>query len=331
MAGVALIAAVLAADLVDARRSIASEQAPMVSGVYALRSFVLLAASIAVVLGLRQLAIRLPRRVDAATDVDPVAAAAGGSLIALGAGLLLLTDSSALSRLVREDQVVEWTSAVLAFAAAWFYGLAAKRCGFGPRGLLLAAVGSVCLLLGLEEISWFQRVLDVDSPDFMLNRNGQQEINLHNLATGLTGNLYYVGAYGWGVLLPGLLGDRRLDGRWRWLNLLVPSRSVLFGSVTAAGVVYEMWNIAWIQITFWMSLVMLGVVAQTFERRTTAIVLAVVTTITAVVFLIGGSAMVRSWDDTEIRELIIPYGLTLAGLEAARRSDRPEPDRADRR
>ncbi len=320
MIGVSLISMVLGGDLGDDRRRLASEEPPLFAGLHGLRSAVLAVAAFALVLGLRRIACRLPPHASPPSVVETWIAAAGGSLIALAAALALLVDPTVLSRLVREDHLVEWTSAVLAFVAAGLYGVAATRRGLDVSGLLLGAMAGMCALLGLEEISWFQRVLEIESPDFMLNRNGQQEINVHNLATDLSGNLYYVGAFCWCVLTPALIGDRRFYGRFRWLDPLVPSPLVLLGSATAAAVVYEMWNIAWIQLTFWMTLAAVGIVGRTERWRPLAAGVALVTVVSAAIFLMLGDDMVRSWDDTEVRELIIPYGLALAGLEAARRA-----------
>jgi hypothetical protein len=225
---------------------------------------------------------------------------------------------------VREDRVVEWLSAILAFAAGCLFLAAAAFWWSRGRSqsVVLAVLGGVCLLLGLEEISWFQRVLDVESPEFMLNRNGQQELNLHNLATDLSGNLYYIGAFAYGVLLPGLMGDRRLPSSLRWLQPLVPSRLVLYASAPAVALVHEMWNISWIQLTFWMTVMLLAIDARRSSWRVIAGPVLVVVAVTAGVFVVEGSAMVRSWDDTEVRELIIPFGLALAGLEATVRARR---------
>ena len=323
--GLGLLSAVFLYDVVLADRGLATEQPPILSTVYAIRSVALLLASIALVVGLRRLTGLLPEQSVAPDLPASVLAAVGGLLIAFGAAVLLLVDPQELSRLVREDHIVEWLSALLAFAAAVLYGVAATRCRSSRVSLsLFAALGTICLLLGLEEISWFQRVFEIESPEFMLNRNGQQELNLHNLATNLTGNVYYVGAFCWCVLLPGLLGDRVLPPSLHPLRPVLPSRLVLFGSAAAAAVVYEMWNIMWIQLTFWMTLVLLVLAGVTTQRRRLPLLIAAATTIVAVVFLTKGSVMIRNWDDTEVRELIIPYGLTLAGLDAARRSGRIE-------
>lgn len=98
-------------------------------------------------------------------------------------------DPKPLWRLLSEDGIVEWmqflcfavTSVLLGYAAVdrW---TREKRMSLG----LLALIGLSALvaLAALEEISWFQRVLHVQSPEFFRQNNRQAETNLHNLALG---------------------------------------------------------------------------------------------------------------------------------------------------
>lgn len=172
-----------------------------------------------------------------------------------------------------------------------------------------------CLLLGLEEISWFQRVFEVESPEFMINRNGQQELNLHNLATDVTGNAYFVGGFVFCIAVPFVLTDRALPASLSWLEPVIPGRSVLFATATSVGVVYEMWNIVWIQMTFWFTVAALACLGDDRSTRRLARALLAVTVLVAGTYLVFGDEMIRSWDDTEVRELIIPFGLVVAGLQ----------------
>lgn len=323
VAGFAIVVGVVGLDAAVFDRGLAEEGPPLWSGAYLARTVVLALGSAALVFGARDLATR--HLAPAELGDNSIASwlvAAAGSVVALVSIVLVVADPGLLSRLVREDHIVEWASAGLAFAAAAAFAVAARRLRLDAVAAALAALtlAGGCLLLGLEEISWFQRVLDIESPDFMLNRNGQQETNLHNLATSFTGNLYYVAACLYLVLIPVALGDRLLPPRLAWVQVVLPSRLVFFGSATAAGYVYAMWNIAWIQASFWITLAALAVVARDRRDRNLALGLALVTALTATMFLLAGDSMIRDWDDTEIRELVIPFGLLLGGLEAASRA-----------
>ena len=332
-AGALVVTIVVGADRWGSGRSIAAEWVPDFGPWYLLRSAGLAIASVALLVGLRRLALAaFGARTGTEVGRYEIAVAVLGAIPAVGSAVLVVVDPARLSTLVREDGLVEWGSAGLAFVAAALYGLAAlgrdrpgtPRLHPATRAVLLLA-SAACLLLGLEEISWFQRVFEVESPEFMVNRNGQQELNLHNLATGATGNAYFVGAFLFGVAAPFVLADRRLPARLSWLEPVVPSRSVLFATATSAAVVYEMWNIVWIQMAFWLTLVALAGLGDGRSSRRLGRVLLVVAVLVAAAHLGFGEEMIRSWDDTEVRELIIPFGLVVAGFEAVLRS-RPADD-----
>ena len=123
-------------------------------------------------------------------SIHPVIAAA----IALNAATLVLAmawsgDNARMFKLLHEDGLVEWMQ-FLSFTviAAMLAYVAIDRAMRTPRMPLavlgLAGVSLVVALAALEEISWFQRVLNVASPDFFVVNNRQAEMNLHNLALG---------------------------------------------------------------------------------------------------------------------------------------------------
>ena len=103
--------------------------------------------------------------------------------------ILLKGDQAALWRLVVEDGVVEWMQFLCFTVTAGMLGfLAVEQWQRTPKVnlQLLAFVGLAALvaLAALEEISWFQRVLHIASPEYFLTHNRQSETNLHNLAVG---------------------------------------------------------------------------------------------------------------------------------------------------
>lgn len=96
-------------------------------------------------------------------------------------------DEKAWSRLAQEDGVVEWAT-VAAFVGVAALQVAAVRRALGrstpPPRLELVARGALALF-GLfvagEEISWGQRLFAFKPPDAFLERNYQQELNVHNV------------------------------------------------------------------------------------------------------------------------------------------------------
>lgn len=94
-----------------------------------------------------------------------------------------------LDRLLVEDGWVEWLQFLCFSVLALLLVLAAlerwtRRTGAGLDAAVIAGVAAVVAFVALEEISWFQRVLNVESPEFFRNNNRQRETNLHNLALG---------------------------------------------------------------------------------------------------------------------------------------------------
>lgn len=97
--------------------------------------------------------------------------------------------SPRLSPLLREDGFVEWMqflcflvlAVLLAFVAVDRWTRAGR---LRLEVIVLAGASVVVALAALEEVSWFQRVLGVESPDFFRQNNRQGETNLHNMALG---------------------------------------------------------------------------------------------------------------------------------------------------
>ena len=94
---------------------------------------------------------------------------------------LLTIRFSNVSFLLREDGVVEYLSAFI-----WLLGFVIAILEMtvyrNRRNLLLFALCLTCLVAFGEEISWCQRILDIQTPEFFVAENLQGETNLHNLA-----------------------------------------------------------------------------------------------------------------------------------------------------
>ena len=98
-------------------------------------------------------------------------------------------DTKPLWRLLGEDGIVEWMQFLCFMVIAGLLGFVfVERLKLATTTkfelLVLGGLTALVALAGLEEISWFQRVLNVASPEFFLENNRQAETNLHNLALG---------------------------------------------------------------------------------------------------------------------------------------------------
>lgn len=86
-----------------------------------------------------------------------------------------------------EDGPVEWGTAIALFLAAivLFRNSAVLLRRLGPlAGLLTLFYGTLFVFGAGEEISWGQRIFNWESSEYFLDKNFQQETNLHNLVVG---------------------------------------------------------------------------------------------------------------------------------------------------
>ena len=111
------------------------------------------------------------------------------NVFVMGLALYWAHNQPALWRLLVEDGIVEWMQFLCFAATSGLLGfLAVEQWQREPKiNLQLLAFVGLSLLVGLaalEEISWFQRIMHISSPEFFLKNNRQSETNLHNLAMG---------------------------------------------------------------------------------------------------------------------------------------------------
>ena len=129
------------------------------------------------------------------------------------------------------------------FSTARFCCGDARAAGAGI-GLEVLGLAGLSLLVGLaacEEISWFQRVLGVESSEFFRQHNRQAETNLHNLALGDASlhktvllKLIFITGITHNLVLPLLARSRPAIGRFIESIVAVPAAVVglsrLFGA-----------------------------------------------------------------------------------------------------
>jgi hypothetical protein len=117
------------------------------------------------------------------------------NVFVMGLAIAWSGDPAKLQRLLVEDGIVEWmqflcfavTSGLLAFAAVEHWQ---RERRIDLPLLALAGLAGIVALAALEEISWFQRILNVATPEYFAQNNRQGETNLHNLAIGEKGSIH---------------------------------------------------------------------------------------------------------------------------------------------
>lgn len=139
--------------------------------------------------------------------------------IALALMLIAAVSTEAWISIAQEDGAIEWaTFAAFVLAAGWFV-VSVRRAA--PSWLFTAAccvIAVFCGVVALEEISWGQRLVGFKPPEMFLERNYQQELNLHNVLMHEGGlgfaleskHLVIAIVLGFGLVLPALVRTRRL-------------------------------------------------------------------------------------------------------------------------
>jgi hypothetical protein len=121
---------------------------------------------------------------------DGLVGTIAGAVLAVVVATVCAVDATLLVRpqriveLAREDGPIEYagfaglllTGIVLAWAAVRRRGAARALC---------AGVGLLFVVAAGEEVSWGQRVLDLPTPEFLIQLNDQDELNLHNVSKKL--------------------------------------------------------------------------------------------------------------------------------------------------
>lgn len=118
-----------------------------------------------------------------------IATAIGINLLILLAALGVAGKPSLIWQMLGEDGIVEWmqflcfsvTAALLAYVGVQRRSRADTTLF---ELLVLFGLAGLVALAALEEISWFQRILHIETPEYFAKNNRQAETNLHNLTLG---------------------------------------------------------------------------------------------------------------------------------------------------
>ncbi len=170
----------------------------------------------------------------------------------IGLGLYFSSTSDALlTRYTKEDGFIEWMTFLLylsSFLLMLFVLLSRRIFKMKTtwiQDLAVLGIGAVFLFGALEEISWFQRIIEIEAGDFFMKHNRQAETNVHNLIVGgvninrlIFGKLFFIALLTHNLIIP--LWARRNGKIKKWfLDLgvfLPPTLLVLPYLVLAASV-----------------------------------------------------------------------------------------------
>jgi hypothetical protein len=272
--------------------------------------------------------------------LNPRAYWIGFNISCLAAGIMIaasemLVFSPALFKFFAvEDSLFEWASALFLFMGGGFLAASTLRTTFaaGRRSMtggLAMILAVIMLVIGMEEVSWLQRVFDWRTPGWLREINAQRETNLHNIIISEAENSYYAGAFLLMVVYPFVSFGSSVWNRAEFIKFLVPSRHVLLIGAFSTTFSYEMWNIFWMQAAFYFGLMAVFISSLDLKRRgrqtdfTLFLAAFFILLSTQIINLSFGSSLIRTWEDTELKELIIATGLFLYALEISLKMREP--------
>ena len=242
-------------------------------------------------------------------------------------------DPELFSMIGREDGPIENGSALLVlaasmvtFTAAWF--LWKRRTGMMQQVFLAASMALIFFVIGMEEISWGQRIIGFDSPSPFLESD-QPETNLHNIATDMFELWYYSLATVFLIVLPFVHDRTTLLDRIPFVGPLVPSLTVAFMSAPVAAYNYDNWNRPSIQILFYLTLFILVYYlllrfrqGKRFASQVYFLLMPLAIVAIQAKFLQGGDFL-RYWDVTEYKEFFIPLGFFIYSIDLVLKAKTP--------
>ena len=251
------------------------------------------------------------------------------SVLALGVAFtaLFLASPPLYTRLGSEGGVIETLSAWFLFACSALLAGAARRVrrGGGPgavqQAVLLALGAFAFFMIAGEEISWFQRVLDIETPAAFAG-NLQNEMNLHNFETNAVEVAYYFTAWALLVALPFTMDHFPPARGIALLRRFAPDRLAVALAAPMVAYTHDQWNQAPSQLMVYATvLVLLLYVRRTagVERTCFAGALVALVAIQAA-YLTWGAGFIRYWDVTEYREFFIPLGMLVWCVQVFRRA-----------
>jgi hypothetical protein len=105
--------------------------------------------------------------------------------IIISYSILILMEAEEFHKIAQEDGIIEVCSAVSFFISAvlmfYLYFVNSNSHQNNRRNIFILLLGIFFFLCFGEELSWGQRIFNIETPEFMTEINNQDEINIHNI------------------------------------------------------------------------------------------------------------------------------------------------------
>ncbi len=183
-------------------------------------------------------------------------------LLIMGFLLVKIEWNAVYMSIIQEDSFVENTQFAAYFLAslvAFFAGAGCLKQGRLLNGFSLLVFAALLMFIGMEEISWGQRLFSVNTPEWLRQRNIQEEINIHNLQSVQSGfHLCYILAgalfsFGW-MPVRCIASDGRLRRDVKNMMLLFSPRWYLMFFFLPVAMIYAYFRLPAVQINYFVIL-----------------------------------------------------------------------------
>lgn len=120
--------------------------------------------------------------------------------------ILTVVNAPLSDKLTVEDGLVEWASAILLFVGFMIMARLSfnlyKKYKFQTITIFALICTVAFFIMGMEEVSWMQRIFEIKTPAALAEVNMQKELNFHNLQSYLFNAIYVTGGFVLLTLLP---------------------------------------------------------------------------------------------------------------------------------
>ena len=234
----------------------------------------------------------------------------------------------------REDSFIEASEFWMLTAGAVVMAIALIRSRLRRKSLATLTVIALpvigFLIVALEEISWGQRLFGFETTGHF-GQNLQGETNLHNFMTNHSEILFYFGSFIWFVLLAFIADRTNWLRSLPWLKTVIPSRAFIFLMAPAVAFNYGEWDQIPTQFAIFATVLILGLYTLeaihsktlTFERAVMAVAFVGVIAIQTIL-LLQGHLMLRLWQNTEYKELLLILPAMIWAFEVLLRDRLPD-------
>lgn len=248
-------------------------------------------------------------------------------ILVLSVAILAIIKPTTMDWIAQEDNIVEIVSAgalLTAALIAFIFSISvAKKYSSLILTISVVLIGILFFVIGMEEISWMQRILNVESNEFFLANNAQFETNFHNFATHFSEAAYYTGAFIFLSLLP--FFHKYIDKLFSKNNVaaqlrtLLPSSWLFVPFAAVSGLSYAAYAMVGTILTLFVCMWLIHYIAWPLNLDTNksqhityfsllSLVSIVVAYITFM-YLDYSALGVRYWVASEYREMFIGAGL----------------------